>query len=123
MVRTPLDALITRKTLDFIYTHGNWGNGDVMDLIIDHAAENGEMPFKLKNVCAKVSEELANKIDEVCGLLEISKRRFLEAAFIEAILKANEIMDKEGLWDCLEEDRRLQVVDIQPVEEEKEEKH
>jgi len=99
MVRTPLDALVTEKTLHVMSTRGN---GDVADLIIDQVIE--ELP--LKNVCAKVSPQLADQIDEIVGLLGVSKRRFLEAAFIEAITKAREIMDKEGLWDCLEEEKR-----------------
>ena len=96
-MRSPLNALITEKALSFISTRRN---SDLFELIacdqIDHA-------FPLKNVCAKVMPELSDEIDEICGLLGISKRRFLEAAMVEALSKAKGIIAREGVWEAIED--------------------
>lgn len=55
----------------------------------------------LKNVCAKVTSQLSEEIDQVCGFLGISKRRFLEAAFIDAVAVAQEIIRREGVAKAL----------------------
>lgn len=97
-MRSPFDALVTEKTLNFISTRRN---ADLLDLVAEDRLETN---IPLKNVCAKVAPQLADQIDEVVGLLGISKRRFLEAAFVEAIQRAHEIMKAEGLWDVLDEE-------------------
>lgn len=95
MPRTALDALITRKSLEFISVCHNEALGD---LIADDRLEHN---IPLKNVCAKVSVELAEDIDQVCQLLGISKRQFLEAAFLDAVHKAYQIMEFEGVNQAL----------------------
>lgn len=108
-MRSILDALVTEKTLSLISTRRN---SALLDLIADDQVEHN---VPLKNVCAKVSPQLAEQIDEVVGLLGISKRRFLEAAFIEAVSKAQEIMLREGLWEALDDD---QAEDVPAAEKE-----
>ncbi len=99
-MRTPLDALLTERSLHFINTR----RGQMLvDAFSDDALDAVEIP--LKNVCAKVSQELSNSIDEIVSLLDISKRRFLEAAFIEAVQRSRAIMDAEGVWDSLPSDQ------------------
>jgi hypothetical protein len=92
-MRTPLDALVTKHTLQRIAEATNSGLIDYLD---NGRTEHG---VPLKNVCAKVLPELAEEIDSVCGLLGVSKRQFLESAFIEAITRAKAIIKDEGLWD------------------------
>lgn len=105
MARTPLDALVTRKVLDRISVCHNDALLDLIDTDrIDH-----NVP--LKNVCAKVSIDLAGEIDQICDLLGISKRAFLEAAFIDAVLKARDIMNSEGLAEAMNEIPSLEVVE------------
>jgi hypothetical protein len=88
MARSSFNALITEKSLR-IY------NGHDTAEFVTHAAEE----LGLKNVCARVHPQLAERIDEIVGLLGISKRRFLEAAFIEAVDQAEQIMEEEGVYD------------------------
>lgn len=92
-MRSPFDSLVTEKALVFI---SSCGQPDLVDAMID----TGAMP--IKNVCAKVSAQLAAQIDEVVELLGISKRRFLEAAYVEAVRRAKEIMESEGVYELLE---------------------
>ena len=96
-MRSPLDALVTEKALHFVATRFN---ADLLDLIGEDRIEHN---VPLKNVCAKVSPELAASIDEVVNLLGVSKRRFLEAAFVEAVQRAEAIMESEGVYDALED--------------------
>jgi hypothetical protein len=93
--RTFFDRLITLKTLKLMDV-----NGGFLDLIADDQLVHN---VPLKNVCAKVTPALADEIDRMAVLLGISKRRFLEAAFIEALRQAEEIMEREGWEDYLEE--------------------
>lgn len=95
MARTPLNALLTEQSLHLLSVHRGTA---VLDLI---ASDSVEHNFELKNICAKVHPQLADRIDHVCTLLDISKRRFLEAAFIEACDMAESILEAEGVNDFL----------------------
>jgi hypothetical protein len=94
--RTPLDKLVTHAALGQMVQHG-----DFMRLFSEDDLASPDLSVQIKNVCAKVSAQLSDEIDSICGLLGISKRIFLEAAFIEAIEKAKAIIDAEGLEDYL----------------------
>lgn len=94
MTRTLVDSLVTEKTLAMINGHNN---ADLVDLI------EQDVP-QIKNVCAKISVQLSDRLDSTVGLLGISKRRFIEAAIIDALEKANRIMEEEGLNEVLSRD-------------------
>lgn len=95
MKRTHLESLVTEKALSLV-------NGSDNSWLIDKLSEdNPDQDFPIKNVCAKVSVQLSNEIDSIVGLLGISKRIFLEAAFIDAVSKANEIIQEEGVFEAL----------------------
>lgn len=98
-MRSPLNALLTEKALALVSARRN------SDLL-DHVLNDPEQPtlIPLKNVCAKVSPELSADIDEVCALLGISKRRFLEAAFVDAVQQAYDVLRSEGVEDALTDD-------------------
>jgi hypothetical protein len=103
-MRSKIDSLVTEKALSII----NRTSTDVfLDAVVgdqDLALQTSE-PLPLKNVCAKVSVQLSEEIDKVCDFLDISKRRFLEAAFIDAIEKAHAIIDAEGVEAALTSDQ------------------
>lgn len=94
-MRSPFDSLVTQKALAFVASVG--GPSDLVDAMIEAGGS-----IVTKNVCAKVSPELAAEIDDVVHLLGISKRRFLEAAYIEAVRRAKEIMEAEGVYEALD---------------------
>ena len=98
-MRSPLNALLTEKALHAVSIRRNAE-------LTDHILNNPEWEppqVAIKNVCAKVSVDLSDEIDEVVALLGIHKRRFLEAAFIEAIAMARQIMEDEGVNASLED--------------------
>lgn len=95
MKRTHLESLVTEKALSLV-------NGSDNSWLIDKLSEeNPDQDFPIKNVCAKVSVQLSDEIDSIVRLLGISKRIFLEAAFIDAVSKAKEIIDEEGVFEAL----------------------
>jgi hypothetical protein len=91
--RSPLDVLVTSCALSQLRFLQGSSN-------IDRAP--AEIQDKvLKNVCAKVDSGLSDEIDNVCGFLDCSKREFIEAALIDAVEKANAIIQSEGLQDAV----------------------
>jgi hypothetical protein len=53
----------------------------------------------VKTVCAPISIELFDRLTETLGLLDISKRTFIEAAIIEALDKADIIMGEVDIFE------------------------
>lgn len=94
-MRTALNRLITTNVLKQMDENG-WLLDSLLENDPDFASKN-----PLKNVCAKVSPQLADELDTVCNFLGISKRSFIEAAFVEALSQAREIMQAEGLHERL----------------------
>lgn len=88
-MRSHLDSLVTEKVLGLL--NDIRGSSDLVDRV-----ESSD----LKNVCAKVSVNLSDEIDQVIGFLGVSKRIFLESAFIDAVETAQEIMRREGLFEA-----------------------
>ncbi len=91
-MRSEVDLLVTERALRLIAIRRN---SDLMDH--PQFAES----VGTRNVCAKVSPQLADEIDSIAGLLGISKRRFLEAAFHDAVGKALSILKAEGVAEEL----------------------
>lgn len=89
-MRSHLDSLVTEKVLGLLNNIRGPSDSNL---------DRVESP-DLKNVCTKVSVELSDDIDRVSGFLGISKRRFCESAFIDAVETAKEIMSREGLFDA-----------------------
>jgi hypothetical protein len=97
--RGAVDALATEKALAFV--RGQRG-ADLANLVASDELGRGI----LKNVCAKVTPVLAEEIDQVCDLLGVNKREFLEAAFLDAVDRARAIFEAEGGMAAIEEHMR-----------------
>ena len=63
---------------------------------------SGHEPLPLRNVCAKLTIELSDRIDATVALLGISKRLFIERALIEAMDQADAALAAVGALDDLE---------------------
>lgn len=96
MKRSFIESLVTEKALAIL----NRSDGEQ---IIDYAVDEAE--GLTKNVCARVSTKLSDDIDSLCDFLGLSKRRFVEAALIDAVRKAQQILDDEGVVEFLEEQK------------------
>lgn len=94
-MRTQIDALATMHSLQLIQQP----LGIDPELLLDSVPRSEHHMFR--NVCARLSIPLADHLDEVVGLLGCSKRRFIEAAIIDAIDRAEEIIEAEGVHEAL----------------------
>lgn len=59
--------------------------------VLDHflrADPSAAEQLGLKRIQFETHPVLAERLDEVCGLLEVSKREFLEAALVDAVTRA-----------------------------------
>lgn len=50
-------------------------------------------PIPLRNVCAKLSVQLVERLDNTLGIIDISKRQFIELALIEALDKVDKVLE------------------------------
>lgn len=53
----------------------------------------------IKQLCAKVHVSLVKDLDEVCSLLDMTKRQFIEAALVDALARAHHAIDSSGILD------------------------
>lgn len=73
------------------------GDGDIQDAMIDEFMKRDGGEFR--NMCAHISLPLYDEIENTCKLLDISKRRFVEGALIDAIKRANAIVSEVQPFD------------------------
>ena len=85
--RTQFEEMILCKSLQLKSASANT---DLLDSMLSHNKDVEGL--ELKNVCAKITIQLSDDLDNICGLLSVSKRRFIESALIEALQKAKEII-------------------------------
>ena len=76
-------------------------NGPHQDKIMAELAE--KHPDELKNVCAAISVPLFDRLTETLGILDMSKRQFIESALIDALDKADRILKEVDIWENAQE--------------------
>lgn len=96
------NEFLLHKALEF--KHGPYGNtlDGLIDLMAQEQNKNSEFPIPLKNVCAKLTVELSDEIENICDLLSVSKRRFIEMAIINAIGRFKEIASEYDIYERYE---------------------
>ena len=77
-------------------------NGENMANLLDPLVDASNVP-QIKNVCAKLSVELSDKIDQTSDLLGISKRRFIEIALLQMIEHSEHVLECVGTNDAIED--------------------
>ncbi len=102
-MKSILEKKLTYKALHFLHNS---------DSLIDRAFENPsaelQAKFKIKNVCAALPGVLVERLEDTLGILGMSKREFLESAIIEALDKADVVMEECGVneyYDRLAEEQ------------------
>ena len=63
---------------------------DLIDRLVDG---DDEAKAKLRNICAFISPQLFAEIDSLCGLLDLSKREFVEMALHDLVAKAHAVIN------------------------------
>lgn len=85
-----LNELVRLKALE--QKRFNQGEGDLHDALIDDLLKRDGGEFR--NICAHISPQLYDEIDSLCSALDISKRRFVEAALIDAVKTSSAIVQE-----------------------------
>lgn len=60
------------------------------------------LPFKLQNVCAKLAQPLVDRLDEALGVLDMTKRDFIELALIEALDKVDQVLKDTDAFEYVD---------------------
>lgn len=92
------EELVTLKALKQkqLTTEGS----DLSDVLIDQILMKSDGD-QFRNVCAHISIPLADELDGLCNALDISKRRFVEGALIDAVKRANAIVSQVQPFDLV----------------------
>lgn len=72
--------------------------GHILDQLLEEAGETAPV----RQMCAKVSHLVYEDLEQVCSLLDLSKREFIETAVIDALARAHEVIDRSGVIEQLE---------------------
>jgi hypothetical protein len=81
-----IENLANMRAMEYAYRSGN---PQLLDMIADGRVKvDGEV--KLKRIQFDTSFALSDRLDQVCSLLEVSRREFLETALVDAIAKAED---------------------------------
>lgn len=65
--------------------------------LLDQVLESENPTIQVRQMCAKVSTQLYDELENVCGLLDMSKREFIEGAVADAISRAKDVIDRSGV--------------------------
>lgn len=98
-MNTLLDEFLTYHLLERKFSSTN---SEFFDYFLANDSKAGDQITK--NVCAKLSIPLSERIDEVCEMLGVSKRRFIETALIQAINRSEELFDEIQPFAHLEQE-------------------
>ena len=64
--------------------------------ILEHILEKHDTP-EVRQMCAKVSTVLYDDLEQVCSLLDMTKRDFIESAVGDALKRAHEVINRSGV--------------------------
>lgn len=89
-----LDEVLQLQVLKLKALTSGENNRRLIDSMIDK--EGVELPVSMRQMCAKVSVQLHDDLEQVCQLLDMTKRMFIESAVIDALDRAHDLIDKIG---------------------------
>lgn len=101
------DELIRYKCLHAKAIHHNQ---TLLDAVDEGAFDIEGADQMTRNICAKIWVGLFDEIESYCGLLQISKRQFVESALIDLLEKTKQIFDDVDPFD--EGGNLIEAVDL-----------
>lgn len=87
-----LDEILTYRALAFKH-----GHSVTLDSGIDAAISQGST--QTKNVCAHLSLPLVDRLENALGILDMSKRAFIESAIIDALDRYDSISSEHDIFE------------------------
>jgi hypothetical protein len=94
-----LDEILTYKALAF--KHGS-DQSALMDLVVAQNQDNPALQTVTKNVCAHLSIQLVDRLEGALGVLDMSKRQFIETAIIDALDRFDTIAHEYDIFQRYE---------------------
>lgn len=88
-----LDETIQLQVLKLKSTSGGL-QGRILEQLLDEAGEGHPL---VRQMCAKVSHVMYEDLEQVCQLLDMTKREFIEVAVGDALEKAHEVIERSGV--------------------------
>lgn len=82
------DDLIRLKALQQKQLHHHGADFDLVDLITQQDPDQKHT----RNICAHIPLPLFERVDDICSLLGLSKRQFVEQALYEAVDRTSAIV-------------------------------
>jgi hypothetical protein len=87
---TPSETLkLQALKLKQLNTRGTSLPGALLDEAI---RQNPEIKTQLRNICALISPELFDKVENLANVLDLSKREFVEMALIEFVQHSENVL-------------------------------
>ena len=77
-------------------------SGGIKGKLLDQLLEESGESAPVRQMCAKVSHLVYDDLEQVCQLLDLSKREFIETAVMDALTRAHAVIDQSGLIEQLE---------------------
>ncbi len=77
-------------------------SGGIKGKLLDQLLEESGETAQVRQMCAKVSHLVYEDLEQVCQLLDMSKREFIESAVIDALSRAHQVIDQSGVMDQFE---------------------
>lgn len=113
MKKSKLEQKVTYKSLGVVL------NAD-KDFLLEAALEDEtvQKKHKMKNVCAMLSGDLTERLENVLNKIGITKREFLELAIIDALDKTEVIMEDAGIdeyYSVLADELKASRVELKAV--------
>ncbi|HZK25697.1 MAG TPA: hypothetical protein VFC74_10000 [Oscillospiraceae bacterium] len=82
-------------------------NAQVFAGLMDSVVESGSAAVPTRQIATVVAATLVDELDDLLAILKMTKRQFMEMALIDAMQKANEILDGYGVNDFYEDQAAL----------------
>jgi hypothetical protein len=93
------NQFIQYRALHHIY---GTGGGKIVDSMLASDPATVEK-LKMRNVCALITTELFDRLENTCAFLDISKREFIESALLEALATADKVIEETGVHEHYEQ--------------------
>lgn len=91
-----LDEILTYKALAF--KHGA-NHAPLLEAAISESADSPAFQNLTKNVCAHLSIQLVERLETALGILDMSKRQFIETAIIDALDRYDSIAAEHDIFE------------------------
>jgi hypothetical protein len=84
------------KALKFKAFHTNSNGGDLVDRLLEQDPEKADAITK--NVCARIPTSLADRMEQMGGILEMNKREIITMAVIDFLNQAEATISEFDAW-------------------------